>query len=127
MRTHIVEATNGIQNWGKFLIGQFTEEWKHQSIVSPDFGSLLAQRGYTHEHYLVLDLQTMEGAVFTVGKGLARADLAKHRIWVCPLYEPFLVWLYQQPDPMKVPHLVDLPDAPFAFAGHRRPGPEMED
>lgn len=124
MKTHLVEATNGPQNWGKFLIGHFTDEWRHESLVSPGH-LLLSSRGWRTNHYLVLDLQTGEGAVFNIEPHAhASADLKRHAIWVCPLFEPFLTWLYQQPDPMAVPHLVDLPDAPFSFAGYRRPGPE---
>jgi hypothetical protein len=74
----------------------------------------------------VLDLQTREGAAFKLG-GSVQADLTKHQIWVCPMYEPFLEWLYQQPPDavmaLDLPAFVDLPDAEFAFSGHRRPGP----
>jgi hypothetical protein len=44
-------------------------------------------------------------------------------IWVCPMFEPFLTWLYKQPDPFAIPAHVDLPDAPFAMQGYRRSGP----
>lgn len=132
MKTKIIEATNGPQNWGKFMLGRFTDEWGYPSHVSL-FGSnesargiaLLRAVGWTEEHLLVLDLQTGEGAIFRHG-GLARADLDKHRIWVCPLFQPFLVWLYKQDlsDLDALPNHIDLPDAPFALQGYRRPGPE---
>lgn len=121
MRTKIVEVTNGPRNWGKFLIGQFDTEWTHKSVVSPS-EFLLAGRGYSKNQILVLDLQTGEGAIFSPN-GLAKADLDKHKIWVCPMFEPFLTWLYEQKDPFEIADHVDLPDAEFAFAGYRRPGP----
>ena len=73
----------------------------------------------------MLDLQTCEGAAFSPG-GLVSADLNKHRVWVCPLYEPFLNWLYKQDttDLSALPAHVDLPDAEFQMSGYRRPGPE---
>lgn len=122
MKTKLVEVTNGPQNFGKFMLGQFDHaELQRQSLI--DHVSLVRGRGWDpQKHLLVLDLQTGEGAIFLIG-GSAKHDLDKHKIWVCPLYEPFLVWLYQQPDPMAIPDHVDLPDAPFAFSGYRRPGP----
>jgi len=135
MRTHIIEATNGEQNWGKFLLGQFTaEEWQRRSVV--DTGSktpLLRAIGWgpDSDYTLVLDLQTGEGAVFRLG-GHAGADLNKHKVWVCPLFEPFLNWLYAYRNERVatgdrdwwngLPLHIDLPDAPFALYGHRRAG-----
>lgn len=45
----------------------------------------------------------------------------KHKIWVCPLYEPFLEWLYRQDvrDLGKLPDHVTL-EAPAALWGYRR-------
>jgi hypothetical protein len=124
VRTRIFEATNGERNWGKFLVGEFDSEWEYVSLVANY--KLLVNRGWRAQtHKLVLDLQTGEGAVFAFHGG--NADLDKHKIWVCPLFEPFLVWLYAQPDVWTAPQLVDLPDAPFSFAGYRRPGPQPEE
>jgi hypothetical protein len=143
MRTHIVEVTNGPNNWGKFLIGQFDHEWEHTSAV--DLGRRLLPAigwGPGSAYTLVVDLQTGEGAIFLLG-GLASADLQKHKIWVCPMFEPFLEWLYTRwreahdqaslykavragdprPDFWEaLPVLVDLPDASFAMSGYRRTG-----
>ena len=131
MKTKIIEATNGPQNWGKFMLGQFDAEWWRPSAIphalqSTLTCSLLRMVGWTPEHLLVVDLQTGEGAIFRPG-GLARADLDKHRIWVCPLFEPFLTWLYKQDlsDLDKLPDHIDLPDAPFQWSGYRRAGPEV--
>lgn len=123
MITHIIEVTNGPRNWGKFLVGAFApEDWERKSRIDPE-RSLLRSIGHGHDEILVLDLQTNEGAMFRHG-GLARADLAKHKVWVCPLFEPFLAWLYQQDvrDITTLPAHVDLPDAPFAMHGYRRTG-----
>lgn len=134
MQTKFIEATNRIApserygNWGKFAVCRFDpEEWARRAQVpdsAPIIGlSLLQTVGWGPEHVLVLDLQTGEGALFRHG-GMASADLKKHRVWVCPLFEPFLAWLYQQDlaDLDALPDYVDLADAPFALTGYRRPG-----
>jgi hypothetical protein len=126
MKTKIIEATNGPRNWGKFLLGQMTTiEWSRRSVVDTDTRlPLLRAIGWSLDHIWVLDLQTCEGAAFKPG-GLVKADLQKHRVWVCPLFEPFLEWLYQQDLTSldKLPDHVEL-DAPFQFNGYRRPGPQ---
>lgn len=123
MIAKFIEVTNGPQNWGKFAVCRWrAEDWLQRSVI--DHNPLLAARGWAPEHIWVLDLQTGEGACFRPG-GYAHHDLQKHRIWVCPLYEPFLAWLYTQPldDLAALPERVDLPNAPFSTAGYRRPGP----
>jgi len=122
MNTHFIEASNNKQNWGKFMLARFEQhEWNRRSEVDQRF--MLDGRGWTHQHLLVLDLQTGEGAIFLPG-GSAHHDLEKHKVWVCPLFEPFLHWLWAQDtsDLSKLPNYVDLPDAPFLMAGHRRSG-----
>ena len=125
MKTKLVEVTNGPLNWGKFLVGRFDGEWSRDSMVAKG-QTLLSTIGWSPEHILVLDLQTGEGAVFKPG-GLPSYDLNKHRVWVCPLFEPMLTWLYKQDlsDIAKLPDLVDLKDAPFAMSGFRREGPTL--
>lgn len=123
MITHFIEATNGPCNWGKFMVARFTpEQWAARSFISAGEG-LLRGRGWTPDHVLVLDLQTGEGAMLLPG-GCAAADLHKRRIWVCPLFEPFLEWLYQQDlrDLAQLPAHIDLPEAPFELRGYRRAG-----
>jgi hypothetical protein len=130
VETKLIEVTQGAErgfNWGKFLLGRFDHEWMHPSAVGEDSRRpLLYQCGWTRAtgHLWVLDLQTGEGAFFRPG-GSAHADLEKHRIWVCPMFEPFLEWLYAQDlsDLRALPPLVELPDAPAALSGYRRPGP----
>lgn len=124
MKIRFIEATNAGPkgNWGKFMVARFDEEWQIPSEIS---GMLLAGRGWTPNHILVLDLQTGEGGLFRHG-GSAPHDLNKKRIWVCPLFEPFLVWLYAQDDPLEIPSQVELDDAPFEFHGYRRPGPDND-
>ena len=121
MRIKLVEVTNGERNWGKMLLGKFDTEWEYRSVI--DGRGLIAGRGWGPNTLLVLDLQTGEGSLFSPG-GYAKADLAKHQVWVCPMFEPFLEWLWKQPDPMAIPAHVDLPDAPFDFRGYRREGPD---
>ena len=133
MKTKIIEGVQDLEkpeNWGKFLVGVLDEEWARESRISPGQPLLRACGWWGPERLWVLDLQTGEGAYFSPG-GMARADLEKHRIWVCPLYEPFLEWLYRQwnecggkLDIDGLPDVVELPDAEFALYGYRRPGPE---
>ena len=136
-----VEATQSIKgegfpNWGKFLLMRFTpEEWAYRSrlpvpeeiaavVPAASTRPLLAAIGTNRDCIWVLDLQTHEGASFKPG-GLATADLNKHRIWVCPLFEPFLHYLYKLKRPFEdCPALVELPDAEGALYGYRRAGPE---
>lgn len=132
MKTKIIEAVQSKAvpgNWGKFMVMVPDEEWAYRSQVNTEFsGPLLRSVGWSAEHVWVLDLQTGEGAFFRAG-GYAKADLNKHQIWVCPLCEPFLEWLYERyrEDPRldigSLPDVVELPDAEFALAGYRRPGP----
>lgn len=123
MKTRIVEAVQpgGPANWGKFLVGRFDSEWTVRSAVDTA-RPLLVAIGKGPELIFVMDLQTGEGALFRPG-GYARADLDKHHIWVCPMFEPFLTWLYKQDltDLDTLPKLVEL-EAPFAMAGYRRGG-----
>lgn len=135
MKTKIIEGVQDLKvpgNWGKFLVGEPDTEFTRRSQVNTEYaGSLLTSIGWTWQHVWVLDLQTGEGAFFRPG-GLAHADLTKHRIWVCPLFEPFLEWLYEryreagELDLDELPDVVELPGAEFAFAGYRRPGPDAE-
>lgn len=130
METKLIEACQNVKdgrasNWGKFCVARFDAEWGHESQIAPRTGlSLLRLCGWAPEgFYWVLDLQTGEGAYFRPG-GSAHADLEKHRVWVCPMFEPFLEWLYEQDlsDLSALPDVVEIPDAPFAFSGYRRPG-----
>lgn len=127
MKLHLVEATNGF-NWGKFAVGRMDEEWRWISSMEPSHRMpLLRQLGWGTEHLWVLDLQTGEGAFFTPG-GYAKADLDKHSIWVCPMFEPFLTWLYGQnlTDLTKLPPYVELPHAEPTLHAPRRAGPAEE-
>jgi hypothetical protein len=129
VKTYLFEAVQQHgkpQNWGKFMVGVPDAEWFRESLVDPVGGRypLLEQIGWTQNHVWVMDLQTGEGAWFRHG-GLARADLEKHRIWVCPLFEEFLKWLYAQDlaGLHLLPGVIELPDAQFSINGYRRPGP----
>lgn len=129
MRTVIIES-KGRMNWGKFMVGVFDGgDVGREQLVDPirEGASLLRQIGWdAHVHFWLLDLQTGEGAIFRHG-GLARADLNNHRIWVCPLFQHMLEWLYKQPlavvQTLDLPARVDFPDVAGDFQGYRRPGP----
>jgi hypothetical protein len=152
VHTKFVEVTQGIKggfNHGKMMVALFElREWMTHSEmdvkVEGKERSLLERCGWTPYHAMVFDLQTGEGALFLPG-GSPSADLTKHRVWVCPLFEPFLEWLYEHvgafPRDLRsdsvgrlvspawfegLPSLVELPDAPASMQGYRRPGPEEE-
>lgn len=123
MIARIIEVTNNDQNWGKFMVMRFDTEWQRKSMMSSSQMPLLRQLGWTPEHIWVLDLQTGEG-VYVRPDGMASADLNKHKVWVCPMFEPFLAWLYAQDltDLGSLPEVLNLPDAEFALHGYRRSG-----
>jgi hypothetical protein len=122
METKFIEVTNGNRNWGKFLLLRFDSEQEYVSAMDPPH-KLLWAIGWNEKAIWVLDLATREGAAF-VPSGFATADLDKHRVWVCPMFAPFLNWLYEQKFTRleQLPALVDIPEAPFAMAGYRRTG-----
>jgi hypothetical protein len=129
VQTKVIEVTNDGFNWGKFLLGRFDTEFNLLSAVAENL-PLLRVVGWGHGHLLVLDLQTGEGAIFRPG-GVARYDLnQKHQIWVCPMFEPFLDWLYHQDlaDLDALPKVVNFnqKDAPPDMYGYRRKGEQRE-
>lgn len=132
MKTKFIEVTNNNQNWGKFMLFRFgAEEYLREAMMAtPEFAgtSLLKHVGWNPDMIWVMDLQTREGAAFLPG-GYVKADLEKHRVWVCPMFEPFLEWLYKQDvsDLDKLPDTVNLPDAEFALSGYRRKGPDDQE
>lgn len=129
METKFIEATQKEShiNWGKFMVSRWTpEEWQRVSGIG--HGSLLHEVGWTDQHIMVTDLQTGEGAVFKQG-GLAKADLNKHQVWVCPMFEPFLEWLYTQDirNFDALPTVVELDTTDSALWGYRREGPKKKE
>lgn len=126
MKTRIIEATNGF-NWGKFMLGRFEEEYDHRSPISPDMSPMAR---WDRNNMLVLDLATGEGAIFRIG-GSVEYDLnQKHKIWVCPMYQPFLEWLYKQPHPFDLEALpavvnVDPEGKLSSLQGYRRTGGQI--
>lgn len=139
MRTWQFEACHKVDapgNWGKFMVGLLDDECSWRSRV--DHGRPLLQAcgwwGAASGNIWVFDLQTGEGCFVRPG-GSAHADLEKHAVWVCPLFEPWLEWLYAQlrghDDYARrltgLPLVVELPDAEFSLAGYRRSGPARYD
>lgn len=131
MDTRFLEAGNGF-NWGKFLLCRYNAAEWHERSADPSMPSefntpLVHTGGRSHDYVWILDLATREGAYFAFGT-LAQADLREHRIHVCVLFEPMLVWLYQfrrehgQTWWKDLPRVIDLPNAPAAMRGYRRPG-----
>lgn len=130
MKTKIIEATQpnpdtNPQNWGRFMVCQFDiEDHMHHSEIAQM--TTLAASGYgglpDRSIVWVLDLVTREGGCFRIG-GSPKADLDKHKIWVCPLFEPFLGWLYENfsGDVLSLPDLVEV-SAEGQLFGHRRAG-----
>lgn len=125
MKTKFIEGTSAEMLWGKFAVARFDpDELARCSAV--DDRPLVRSRGWGPDHIWVLDLQTGEGAFFRPG-GLARADLKKKRIWVCPLFEHFLGWLYTQDlrDLDTLPSLIEVP-IEKTTCSYRREGPDGE-
>lgn len=131
-----VQSKDTARNHGKFLVGRMDKgEWEYRSQVDPG-RPLLSVCGWPGNFLWVMDLQTGEGIYVQPG-GSARADLNRHQVWVCPMFEPFLEWLYAYfkgqfqsieaglEDIQALPALVAL-DCPekSALSGYRRPGPE---
>jgi hypothetical protein len=124
VETKIIEAVQSKThsgNWGKFLVGVPDVEWARRSQVDTGFsGPLLSAIGWSRNHVWVLDLQTGEGAFPRPG-GPASADLAKHRILACPLFDPFLGRLYERCrengglELNSLPGVVEFPSAEFSF------------
>lgn len=115
METKIIEADQDNVSYGTYLLGKFDrEEWARPSIMQ-GMPSLLHYQGWTGDHILILDLSRPGvGAIFRCG-GVPRYDLEKRRLLVdkvaiCPLFEPFLEWLYTQDtkDLKALPDTVEL-------------------
>jgi hypothetical protein len=127
MDTKFVEAvTKGSQfNWGKFMVCRHVGgERDYRSRVDEGRRLLSTVGSHPRLDIWVLDLQTGEGVRLTPHpESSARADLNEHKVWVCPLFEPFVKWLYTQDLTYlgTLPALVELEAEP-AFAGYRRPG-----
>lgn len=119
MDIHFYEVTNG-PNWGKLAVGTFERhEWEYVSHVAAE--PLLARLGHGPSTRLFLDLATGEGALFDCSQGLL-PQLARHKIWVCPMFEPGLTEfakhdIHWDPDEWR-PH-VDVQTL-FQFEGFRR-------
>ena len=123
MDTRFIEASNGV-NYGKFMVARFDMEETLRKTAMPEavgtesFFSYAGLRRMTPERTLVMDLQTGEGAEFSLRGGRQEAAWAlreRHpKLWVCPLFPPFLGWLFDfvqtQPDPRR--HELDLESIP---------------
>jgi len=128
MKTKVIEATDQI-NWGRFMVGVLDHE---REAVSQVDGMPVCGRRWDQRTIFVMDLVTGEGAMFGPW-GLAAADLQKHAIWVCPLFEPWLEWLYaRHPFTLdELPAVVNLDPTVTAkhnaLSGYRRAGPSAEE
>lgn len=120
-------------NWGKFLVCRYDRDELLEPARFPGCQGqrLVDLRGPGRDHIWVLDLATGEGARFAVNVAdqfTAKRYLDEHKVWVCPLFEPFLYWLYARVSEspagwfLTLPRIVELPDAPFVLSGYRRPG-----
>lgn len=129
MKTRFFEVTNGF-NWGKFLVAEFDpDEWSRRAILdAAEQLPLVAGRGWGREHIFVMDLQTGEGALFRHGGSASHDVQNRHNIWRCPMFVPFLTWLYTQPVDklMELPQLIHLTEdeAPSSMLGKRGDGSE---
>jgi hypothetical protein len=134
-----IETSNDF-NHGKFMLARLDAAELRARSALPGYEEsslwhLGGLRAFNKHTTLVFDLQTGEGATFTLARhGSPSADLTKHKIWVCPMFEPFLHWLYAQGldhgagDIAALPRFVELSMADgAAFQGYRRPGPDEQE
>lgn len=137
MNLKFVEAGHSVDggNWGKFALGRYTGAELTEPTQFPgcEGGRIVSLRGSGHHHLWIFDLATGEAVRFPIAHVQAfdaHHFLAEHRIWVCPLFEPFATWLFGYISAQRdtwwdtLPRIVELPDAPFALSGYRRPGSE---
>lgn len=143
METAIIEVTNGPNNWGKFMLTRFgAKEWSRLSIVEQQAleedtenelapmrpRPLLGVCDWDRHFITVMDLQTKEAVGLRHDPYMFAKFNTEHQVWVCPLFEPFLIWLGHQDisDFSKLPRHVDLPPAIAEWRGYRRPGPDEQ-
>lgn len=134
METKIIEASDRDHfNWGKFMLGRFTDEWSRKSQVATISRSLLRSLGWSPKHLLVTDLSVGHSAVFLPrADGCPVDDVKKTGIYFCPLFQEFIEWLYWQDlrDLGALPDYVEL--APLHMLrgpapGEYRGGPDGAD
>lgn len=132
MIAHYVETYNDF-NHGKFVLLRHGPEDLRRRSALPGYETthILVGRKWDADGTFIADLQTGEGCVFYLECGSAAVQYTlnqKHKIWVCPMYEPFVCWLADTHpelargggDITALPSVVELPDAPTAVAGYRR-------
>jgi hypothetical protein len=104
MVTHFIEASDGMMH-GKFMLGRLdsAELGVRSALPGSEEDPLMrvgGRRRLNERSTLIVDLQTGNGAAFFIGGGLWIADLNRTGpIHVCPMFPPFLKWLYEQKVP----------------------------
>jgi hypothetical protein len=136
VKSKFLEVTNKA-NWAKLQLLQ----WEPSDLARPSLvqkGKVLlnavqVRRGDAADPLtavFVRDLQTQEGCEFYPSpEADCKTQLDMHRVWVCPLFYPFVSWLFAnyQGDVTSLPDLVELADSKKQeYQGYRRPGEEME-
>ncbi len=120
-------------NWGKFAVGRWDRNELGEPTTFPgcEGQKIVSLRGWGGDHIWVFDLQTGESARFHTNNPVpvdVPDQLRLHEIWVCPMFEPFMVELWAHIRRRgrawwdELPRTMFLPDAPFELAGHRRAG-----
>lgn len=138
MKTKIIEVD---AQWalGKFMVGVWdVDDVLYRSPMYPDDAqALLSERGWTHQHFWLLDLTTGQGACFFHNPdGLVEHDLTVKALdqsaaWkgmrTTQLFGHLLVWLYRQPLPkilaLDLPAVVKFEDLGSGEAIGRPVGP----
>lgn len=135
MRRQFIEVSDDM-NWGKMELQQLEpSDMEVMSLVkagAPLLTAIETQRRSSADplkQVRIWDLQTGEGAVFTPARGEdPKAQLDQHRVWVCPLFLPFVRWLFRQDctDITALPRLVEFPEGDVChLQGYRRGGPDI--
>lgn len=129
MKTKIIEAQEPTHSWwGKFLVGQFENEWNRLSDMFQgekiqSNTPLLSLLGWSKRHIVVVDLSIGHGTILYPNPNASPVhDLEKRGIYFCPLMVPFLEWFYEEAWDKELEDLPDLVQVRTPKVGWLGPG-----
>lgn len=93
MKTKIIEVESAnLDLWGKFLVGQYDEEWHRRSDVYETNVPILWRLGWSPDWLLVVDLSIGNGAMYPM-RGIDERERFKEGSYFCPMQPAFVHWL----------------------------------
>lgn len=130
------QAPEGGGNWGKFAVARWsTLEMREPTRFPGCEGQFITGlTGSPFDHIWLLDIQAGEGALFSINNPIpvdVPHQLNEKQIYICPMFEPFMTWLWEHIRSHQgtnldwfdeLPRVVVLPEAPFDLYGYRRRG-----